>query len=107
RVHVRPCRPPPPRPRSRYPGRSRSLGSRARLPPGPTSRATPPASLVDDLEQDLRGARVVRLAEPEDRLLAKLLVPLRLGDPDQRVERLGLVALRVHEDQLLFHLRAL
>src|SRR2546422_2669809 len=40
---------------------------------------------IYDLQEDLRGARVVRLAEPENRLLAELLVRLGLGDLDQGV----------------------
>src|SRR3989442_1478605 len=75
-----------------------------RAPPRAPTRAPAGPSRVDDLQQDLCGPGVVRLAEPEDRLLAELLVLLRLGDADQLIERSGLVALRVHEDQLLFHL---
>src|SRR2546422_7373917 len=67
---------------------------RPRAPPRAPTRAPAGPSRVDDLQQDLRGAGVVRLAEPEDRLLTELLVLLRLRDADQLIERGRLVALR-------------
>src|SRR5947199_383122 len=88
---------------------ARTAGNTASWPARPAARAPGRVtrSLVDDLQQHLRGARVVRLAQPEDRFLAELLVLLALRDLDQPVDRGRLVALRVHEDELLLHLPVL
>src|SRR5690606_991461 len=50
------------------------------------SRA-PSGSVVDQLEQIALDAWVLRLAEPEDRLLSQLGVPLAAADLHQLVER--------------------
>src|SRR5206468_13035458 len=87
--------------------RGRRGAAQPRAPPRAPTRAPAARSRVDDLQQNLRGTGVVRLPEPEDRLLAELLVLLRLRDADQLIEGGGLVTLRVYEDQLLLHLLVL
>src|SRR5687768_406746 len=62
-------------------------------------------ALHDEILEELHGAWIARLAEPEDRLVAKLLVLVVLRDAHELVERLGIAAaLREHEDQLLLDL---
>src|SRR5687767_14465887 len=56
--------------------------------------------------QERRYARVVRLAQPEDRLLLELLVGLGPGDLEELIHRRPLVPLGVDEDELLLHLPA-
>src|SRR5687767_7771401 len=61
-------------------------------------------SLVDDVEHELRYARILRLREPEDRLLLQLPVLLLLRDVHELVDGGSLTALREREDELLLHL---
>src|SRR5688500_15536784 len=113
RTSPAPARHPPPRCAARWtaqwratrPRRSRSPPARSRAyavpaTPGPLAPGPRP-SFVDQLEEELRGARIARLREPEDRLLAQLGILVGLRDVEQLVDRRALVALRVDEDELL------
>src|SRR5207247_11355145 len=76
---------------------------RPRRPRTTASQTQGGGSLVDDLLEQPRRPRVVRLPDPEQGLLAELLVLLVAHDVDELVERLGLVTLRIDENELFLH----
>src|SRR6478672_13449669 len=61
--------------------------------------------LVDDVEKELLDARIMRLPEPENRLLAELGILVVLRDVEQHVHHRRVASLRVDKDQLLAHFR--
>src|SRR5689334_24788214 len=62
-------------------------------------------SFVDQIDEELLHARVTRLTEPEDRLLAQVSILLVLGDLEHFVDRRRLaLTLRQNEDDLLLHI---
>src|SRR5829696_61099 len=62
--------------------------------------------LRDELFEELHGARITRLPEPEHRLAPHLAILVVLRDVHELVDRLAVTtALREHEDQLLLDLR--
>src|SRR4051794_16286901 len=61
-------------------------------------------SALDQIEQELAGARVVLLADPEHGLLAQLDVPVALRHGEQLVERRVLAPLRQREQDVLLQL---